>query len=322
MSTWAKRVEADFGWKSIISNSPLRIQRWPIREPYADRAKGSLLVGRLCRRTFCPHSIKGTSVNLHIPTYLNVLKAAGIWRKTSTPDALRSAENILREGLEEHHYALPLADELALVLEKQDRDNEAFQLLQELGERLKDAGEETLARFGKIYKKLADKQIETGHYAAAVPRLEESERQYALAFEKFTGFYPRINELTVRFVRAGVAKALNQPGIADRLVQSVRDDALKMLADPALWTPRNDDDNIWIPATQGEANVLLARWPAAEKAYSEAIRQAAGKRFYHDCMRDQIKHLLLPAFQRLGMPFEGKLRDPDAFFALPMETPK
>ena len=261
-------------------------------------------------------------MNLHIPTYHDVLEAAGFWRSTGTTDALTAAEAMLRKGLEEHHYALPLADELALVLEKQGRDNEAFQLLQDLSERLKDAGEETLARFGKIYKKLADQQIENEHYAAAYPKLEESERQYGLAFDKSTGFYPRINQLTVRFVRAGVAKALDKPEVADRLVQSVRDDARKLLADPALWVARNSDDHIWIPATQGEANVLLGNWPAAEIAYGVAIRQAAGKKFYHDCMRDQIKHLLVPAFERLGMPFEGKLREPDVFFALSTEIPK
>jgi hypothetical protein len=84
---------------------------------------------------------------------------------------------------------------------------------------------------------------------------------------------------------------------------------------------RKPDDHIWIPATQGEANVLLANWTAAEIAYADAIRQAAGKKFYHDCMRDQIKQLLLPAFKRLDLPFEGKLSDPDGFFAIPKESP-
>jgi hypothetical protein len=257
---------------------------------------------------------------LHIPTYLDILEAAGVWRSTGSEDALKTAEDILRQGLIEHHYALPLVDELALVLEKQGRDSEAFQLLQDLGERFKDAGEETLARFGKIYKKLADQQIANGHYAAADPNLEESERQYGLAFDKSTGFYPRINQLTIRFVRAGVANVLGKPEIAERLVQSVRDDARRMLADPALWLARKPDDYIWIPATQGEANLLLGNWPAAEIAYGEAIHQAAGKKFYHYCMCDQIKNLLFPTFQRLGIPFEGKLRAPNAFFAHSPET--
>ncbi len=259
---------------------------------------------------------------LPIPTYHDVLEAADFWRSTNTEADLVRAEQILRDGLKKHRYALRLVDELALVLEKQERDNDAFQLLQDYGERLKDVGEETLARFGKIYKKLADQQIGQGHYAAANPKLEESERQYALAFDKSTGFYPRINQLTVRFVRAGVAMVLGKRDLAYGLVQSVRDDAHALLANPALWMGRKPDDHIWIPATQGEANVLLGNWPAAESAYAEAIRQAAGKKFYHDCMRDQLKNLLLPALKRLDLTIEKPLNDPDAFFALPTQNQK
>ena len=151
--------------------------------------------------------------------------------------------------------------------------------------------------------------------------MADSERQYGLAFDKSSGFYPRINQLTIRFVRAGVAKTLGRDKDAEDYVQSVRDDARKMLADPALWLARKPDDNVWIPATQGEAKVLLGDdWTAAENAYLDAIRQAAGRKFYHDCMRDQIAKLLLPAFDRLGIPFAGKLSDPVAFFALPTES--
>lgn len=258
------------------------------------------------------------SLNLDIPTYLDVLADARFWRATGAGDApsLVDAEQILRRGMADHPYALPLADELALVLEKQGRDDDARRLLDDTAERYRDAGEETLCRLGKLFKKLADKQLlrgETG-LAAAVPTLIESERQYGLAFEKAGGFYPRINQLTVRLVLAGVLKVLGKEAEAERLVQSVREGAAKLLADPQAWLRRKPDDHIWIPATQGEAHALLGAWGAAEVSYLEAVRQAGGKKFYHDCMRDQLAHQLLPAYHRLELPVTGRLADPHAFF--------
>lgn len=121
---------------------------------------------------------------MKIPTYQDIIDEAASWRKTNIPDDLRRAEQILRQGLRDHPYALPIGDELALVLETQGKDDEAIQLLKELGHRYRDAGEETLCRFGKIYKKRADKLAAAGNPAAAIPQLLESERYYCRAYEK------------------------------------------------------------------------------------------------------------------------------------------
>ena len=78
---------------------------------------------------------------MKIPTFQDRLRDAEFWRKTNELAELRRAEQILREGMADHHYALPLGDELALVLEKQGRDAEALELLKELERRHQNAGE-------------------------------------------------------------------------------------------------------------------------------------------------------------------------------------
>jgi hypothetical protein len=250
---------------------------------------------------------------------LDVLSQAEFWRKTNAHADLEKARDILRDGFREHPYALPIGDELVLVLEKLGDDEAALHTLKDLEHRFKDAGEETLCRFGKIYKKRSDRQMAAGLLAAAFPSLEESERYYGRSFEKSRGFYPRINELTVRFVRAAVARALDRRADADSLLRDVQQNAAAMLLDPTVWVSRKIDDNIWIPATRGEANVLLGVWVDAAAGYGEAIRQAAGQLFYRHCMHGQVK-LLLDACQMLDIRPEGPLTDPDILFEMQSNT--
>jgi hypothetical protein len=252
-----------------------------------------------------------------IPTYQSVLAEAGAWRKSPDAAALQRAETILRQGLTDYPFAPAVRDELALVLEQQGRDAEAYELVREYAERVLDAGEETLARVGKIFKKLAEGQLARGNLAAAYTSFAEAERYYGYAFDKTQGFYPRINQLSVRLARAAVARELGRTEEAEQLVKAVQTDTRAFLAQPDHWRARKPDDAIWMPATQGEANVLLGNWPAAEAAFADAMRAAGGDRFYHDCMSGQLRSLVLPALQRLGLPIEGRLADPAPFFAPP-----
>ena len=250
---------------------------------------------------------------MKIPTFQDRLRDAEFWRKTNEQSELRRAEQILRDGMAHHHYALPLGDELALVLEKQGRDAEALELLKELERRHQNAGEETLCRFGRIYKKRGDRQLDAGGFAMAYPNFEESERYYHLAFEKSHGFYPRINELTVRFLRASIAAVTDKAALAAPLLQSVHAGAKQMLADPDIWRERRSDDAIWSAATQAEAHFLLAEWTNAEQAYRVAMTKAAGNKFYFDCMASQVK-MLLDACHRLNITPPRPLTEPALFF--------
>jgi len=252
-----------------------------------------------------------------VPTFQDVLKQATAWRTENTPDALERARLLLFEGVEEYPESLPLGDELVLVLKQQKNYDAAIDLLRVLERRFKHVGEETLCRWGSLLKARANRALAAGGTGEALNDFAESERYYGRAYEEHHTFYPRINELTVRLVRAGLTKEIGQAQQATGLLADVEERAAELLADAAAWQPRKPDDAIWSAASRGEACVLLRRWPAAEAAYGEAIRLAAGRKFYHECMRDQLVGVIVPAFDRLGLAIEGRLADPAAFFALP-----
>jgi tetratricopeptide (TPR) repeat protein len=253
-----------------------------------------------------------------IPTYRDVLARATAWRAENTPEALGQARDALVQGMKDYPAVLPLGDELVLVLKQLKDLDGAVELLRDLERRFKQAvGEETLCRWGSILKARANQKLASGGLGEAMNDFTESERYYGRAYEKFMGFYPRINQLTVRFVRASLAKKMGNEQQAAELLADVERDAVRMLADPEIWSkqPRSDDP-IWSAASRAEACVLLRRWSDAEQAYGEAIRLASGRKFYHECMRDQILWVLKPAFERLSLTIQGPLSDPEKFFAL------
>ena len=251
---------------------------------------------------------------MKIPTYQDVItEARNCYRESGRPIDLPRAEQILRQGLIDFPYVLPIGDELVLVLEKQNRDDDAMALLEELKGRFRDSSEETHSRFGKLFKKQADRLAEK-HPAAAISAFLEAERFYGLAFEKSGAFYARVNQLTAMFLRAAAEQRLDRRADANELVQRVRREASLMLLDPHVWKSRLADDAIWLPATQGEVYLLLADWQKAADAYNEALRAAASQKFYCDCMKSQVQ-MLLTAHRTLGEIPAGPISDPEVFFA-------
>lgn len=244
------------------------------------------------------------------PTFRDVLLQATAWRRENTPDALDRARKVLTDAVEQYPEALPLGDELVLVLKQQRDYDEAIAQLRGLERRFKHVTEETLCRWGSLFKSRANQRLAAGGLSEGLRDLADSERYYGRAYQEHHTFYPRINELTVRFVRAGLTRAAD-------LLADVEAKAAEMLADATVWQPRKADDLVWSAASRGEACVLLRRWADAEKAYGDAMHLAAGRRFYYDCMRDQLVGVIFPAFERLGLTVEGKLTDPAAFFAVP-----
>ena len=231
---------------------------------------------------------------MKLKTHQSVIDEARVYRGENTPDALREAERFLREAMKQHPYALAIGDELVLVLEEQNKDDDAEALLNELQKLFPDPGEETLCRFGKIFKKRGFRRLEEGNPSAAYAAFRESEQKYGLAFDTSLGFYPRINQLTMRFVAASLLQELEDGDRSAMLLDSVRADCEGMLKslDDRVWRSRLDDDHIWKEATIAELHVLVGNWRKAESAYREAMRLARGQQFYFDCMRDQVTILL------------------------------
>src|ERR1043165_6467124 len=154
-----------------------------------------------------------------IPTFLDILKQATAWRVENTRDALEKARELLVEGMKEYDDALPLGDELVLVLKGLGRFDEAIEQLRQLERRFKQIGEETLCRWGSLFKQRANRTLAGGGIGEALRDFQESERFYARAFEQHQAFYPRINELTARFVRASLTKQVGRDQEAANLLR-------------------------------------------------------------------------------------------------------
>ena len=256
-----------------------------------------------------------------IPDYTDVLKEAVNLRKENSAQSLSAAKTKLLEALRQFPTAaLPLTDELVTVLLYQNQDTAAKGELDKLIGRFPDPGEETLCRFGKIYKRIAERYRQSNSVPQAINNLQISEEYYHKAFEKSKGFYPLINELTIRFLRAVLLKSSDEGEASQVLLGEIRAAAKKMLDDPQVWLERKADDHIWVPATRGEALLLRGEFDEAEIAYEEAKKQALKEpgqaKFYFDCMRDQIRNFLIPAYEQLDLAFTGPLATPESFFQL------
>ncbi len=239
----------------------------------------------------------------------------GTWRRQIDRPTLEAALDRLKSLADEFPYVLAIGHEIVLVLEKLGRIDEAITQLKNLERQFKKLDEETLCRWGKLFKKQAITALQPpADLTQALQDLDEAARYYARAFEVQRGFYPRINELSLQFYRAAVLNDLGKTEEARLLLEEVRRKAAQMLADSDVWRPRKDDDHVWVLATKGEAAVLAHSWTDAEARYAAAVLTARSQRFYLDVMRDQMK-LLVDACRRLGiLPVDHALADPDAYF--------
>ena len=242
------------------------------------------------------------------------LEKARNWRFAQTPESLRESRALLEHMRSDYPHVLAIGHELILVLEKMGELDRAIQELQNLEQVFPKLDEETLSRGGKIHKMLAT----TAPGGQAVDHLKKAEEYYRRAGET-GGFYPRINELTVRLLRAAKLAELGNESDAQKVLHCVQKDALEFLNTEG-WIARKSDDNVWLPATQGEAAFLAGNFAAAEAAYINARAAANGKVFYLRSMQEQLKSLC-DAFKKLNIPVSGPLTQPDTFFAIPEAAP-
>ncbi|TWT63738.1 tetratricopeptide repeat-containing protein [Rubinisphaera italica] len=250
---------------------------------------------------------------ISIPTYRDVVAQAHGWWKSKSTQVLEHSESVLKKGLEEHPYAIPLIDELALVLEKQGKDQEAHELLLMAKSNFEAASEETLCRFGKLHKNRAVKLIGTKPSTAAIPELEKAENYYRMAYEKSHGHYPRINQLAMKFLRAACLKQPGKDSESANLLKQVQQDAEHMMKTVEMWQYNHENDLLWITATHGEAYLLQQQWEASGAAYQKAVELTGGHSNIIKVMYDQAITLLNACYEMKITP-TGLLSQPDQLF--------
>ena len=121
--------------------------------------------------------------------------------------------------------------------------------------------------------------LASGGLGAAEADLLEAEAYFARGYEEFGTHYPRINQLSTRFVRAGLARRREDAKSGALVAARSETDATAMLDDPLIWSKVKPHDTVWAPASRGEACLLLRRWKEAEAAYGDARRAAGGDAF-------------------------------------------
>jgi hypothetical protein len=255
--------------------------------------------------------------------YSEILSESKRLQASNTDADRKLAINMLEDGMVDHPDVLALGEELVLAYKGGGELDKAISLLEKLEKEFDIIGEETLCRWGSVLKLKANEAVKRNAAGEAISCFRKAERYLRRAFDEFGTHYPRINELTVRFCLAGLLMSNEAQDRARKLLYSVQSDADAMLKDPEIWSAKKlkPQDKAWAPASQGEANILLQRWEAAERSYTAALSalDPEDKRA-RQAMADQVINVLKPAFVRLELSFNGKLADTVTFFNLPTET--
>jgi tetratricopeptide (TPR) repeat protein len=248
------------------------------------------------------------------PSYHTQLEIARQWCRDGEPQ--RAEGLTLLRGLQKRYpHILAIGQELVLALMVADQREEAYALLRQLAQQFQEVDEETLCRWGRWYKEAGDKVRKTDP-ARAEREYSKAAEYYGKAYAIRQGHYPGINQATMLILLAAAARAQNKSEVAADRQADAMDLCHELLDRRSQWPADLSDDNIWHPATEGEAHLLLQQWSQAAAAYREALAQSNLKPFHRQSMSGQVKRVL-DALEGLGVEPERPFDNVDALFAPP-----
>ena len=249
------------------------------------------------------------------PSYHKPLETARAWLRDGTHknDALE-----LLAGLRSRYaHVLAIGNELVLALLENDRPAEAIAELGGLDRQFQEVDEETRCRWGSLYKREGDRAWEGGDLVTAESRflqaLEEYNRGYALR----RGHYPGINQATLQLLLAALARQRKEDTLSLNYLRRAEAVADDVLARREHWPRDFADDDVWHPATVGEAHLLKRNWREAADHYTAALGAANVQPFHRQSIGRQARRIF-EALAILEMRPEPPFDNPDALFgALP-----
>jgi hypothetical protein len=246
----------------------------------------------------------------------------------SGEDAKRIKALALLEGLcMRYPHVLAIGQEFVLALVECDQHERAELVLKALENTFANLDEESLCRWGRLFKNRGDDYIElpgsaSSRFGRDPQRAEEFYRRslerYDQAYRIRTGHYPGINKATLLLI-VGSLKARRTEQAAGsaptrELIESV-ELAGTLLKNWTSWnTERPDDERLWHPATAGEAHLLRREWAQAAALYREAMVARTITHHARESMRRQVDRIIL-AFGSLGVPIPPPFDDTAALFA-------
>jgi hypothetical protein len=264
------------------------------------------------------------------PSYHQPLNLArALSRSGEEPTRIKALA--LLEGLRKRYpYVLAVGQEFVLALIECDQHERAEHVLKGLENTFTRLDEESLCRWGRLFKNRGDDYLELAAGSASsqfVPDFERAEEFYRRSLAKYDqayrirgGHYPGINKATLLLLAGSLrARRTGQaPGssLTMELIESV-DLAGTLLKNWTSWeTDQPEDERLWHPATAGEAHLLRREWAQATARYCEAMEASTITHLARESMRRQVDRIIL-AFGYLGVSIPPPLGDSDAFFAPP-----
>jgi hypothetical protein len=224
------------------------------------------------------------------PSYHKPLETARTWLRDGThkADALE-----LLAGLRlKYAHVLAIGNELVLALLENDRVAEAIGELGRLNRQFQEVDEETRCRWGSLYKREGDRAWKAGDLVTAESRLLQALDEYKRGCVLRNGHYPGINQATLLLLLAALARQRKEDARSQSYLRQAEAEADDVLARRGRWPKDFADDNIWYPATVGEAHLLKRNWSEAASYYAAALGAANVQPFHRQSIGKQTRRIL------------------------------
>jgi tetratricopeptide (TPR) repeat protein len=261
-------------------------------------------------------------LRIPFPSYHKPLESARQFTRSSEPDDQKKAVELFSGLNERYPHVLAVGQERVLALMESGDPDEAEQVLKGLEKLFIILDEETLCRWGRLFKDRGDEYIGLP-WSKAVDReadpvlasqfYRKSLEKYEQAYRIRSGHYPGINTATLWLILGSLEA--QPPGAATQdEVHKSQERAGELLACRSRWpSEQPDDESVWHPATAGEAHLLRQEWEDAAKQYREALKGKNVTSLARRSMSRQAERILL-CFRILDVPIPAPWEHLESLF--------
>jgi hypothetical protein len=255
------------------------------------------------------------------PSYHKLLAVARAASRSGVSEKCLWSVTVLKGLRERYPHVLAIGQELVLALLECKDEEEAEVVLGRLDRSFTNVDEETLCRWGRLFKDQGDAYVRLPWSdpdgRPADPEMarvfyKKSIERYDQAYRIRSGYYPGINKATLLLILGTL-----QPPIAGALPKEIQEsDALAaaLLAGRSTWPSTNpEDETLWHPATAGEAYLLRHMWDAAAQQDGDALKSRYITAHARTAMYRQVERIRM-CVTMLGSTIPPPLGDPKTFF--------
>jgi hypothetical protein len=256
------------------------------------------------------------------PSFHKLLAVARSASRSGVIEECRWSVAVLEGLMKRYPHVLAIGQELVLALLEFKEEEQAEEVLGQLDRSFTNVDEETLCRWGRLFKDQGDAYVRLPWSEpdgrAADPEMarvyyKKSIERYDQAYRIRSGYYPGINKATLLLILGTL-----QPPIAGAPPREIEEsDALAaaLLAGRSSWPSSfPEDETLWHPATAGEANLLRRIWDAAAQQYGDALKSRYITVHARRAMYRQVERIRR-CLKMLSVTIPPPLGDPETFFA-------